>query len=82
MNKIDIKSLLIGFLSFVVLVLIVGFKSIEPNIAGAWTYQGWGHAKGGNYMINTITGELYVAVDGRPNIRAWKRKSPKTNWMP
>tara|TARA_B100001750_G_scaffold152852_1_gene122537 strand:+ start:884 stop:991 length:108 start_codon:yes stop_codon:yes gene_type:complete len=35
MNKIDIKSLLIGFLSFVVLVLIVGFKSIEPNIAGA-----------------------------------------------
>ena len=82
MKKIDIKSLLIGFLSCVVLVLIVSFKSIEPNIAGAGTYQSWGHAQGGNYMINTITGELYVAGSGRVNIREWKRKSPKTNWMP
>ena len=57
MKKIDIKSLLIGFLSCVVLVLIVSFKSIEPNIAGAGTYQSWGHAQGGNHGFRRVRSE-------------------------
>ena len=59
MNKIDIKSLLIGFLSCLVLVLIVGFKSIAPSV-GLGTYQGFGGSDGQQYLINTHTGKLWV----------------------
>lgn len=71
MNKIDIKSLLIGFLSCLCLVLIVGFKSIQPSSATVGTYQGFGaqhhSGKGFKYMLNTITGELYYS-----DINAWR----------
>ena len=80
MKKIDIKSLLIGFLSCLVLILIVGFKSIEPSSATVGTYQGFA-TDGHKYIINTITGELYTTSPS-VRIRDWKRKSPKTNWMP
>ena len=60
MKKIDIKSLLIGLLSCVVLALIVDFKSIcEPNSNLNGKYQ----VVSGNetsFIINTTTGECWT----------------------
>ena len=78
MNKIDIKSLLIGFLSCVVLVLIVGFKSIEPSSAGVGTYQAFG--EGSKFMINTINGELYI-YSYKKSKHIWLKLSPEKDYI-
>ena len=59
MKKIDFKSVVIGFSSCIVLLLIFGFNTSESDISGFGKYQGWGE-EGKNFMINTETGELYT----------------------
>tara|TARA_B100000579_G_C22280433_1_gene598004 strand:- start:23 stop:262 length:240 start_codon:yes stop_codon:yes gene_type:complete len=57
MKKIDLKSVLIGFLSCLVLLLTLSFK-IEEQKTTIGKYQAFGTDKN-KYMIDTSTGVLY-----------------------
>ena len=57
MKKIDFKSVLIGFLSCLVLLLTLSFKTEEEKTT-IGKYQAFGTDKN-KYMIDTSTGVLY-----------------------
>jgi len=60
MKKIDLKSLLIGFLTCLVVILTLSFKPIE-NSSEIGKYQAFGTDKK-KYMIDTSTGVLYYQM--------------------
>ena len=64
----------------VVLVLIVGFKSIEPSSATVGTYQAFMDGES-RFMINTMTGEIYKFQNFGGYQRIWTRYSPVTDWI-
>tara|TARA_X000001036_G_scaffold426517_1_gene454010 strand:- start:347 stop:583 length:237 start_codon:yes stop_codon:yes gene_type:complete len=71
MKKIDFKSLLIGFLFCLVIMLSLSFKSMDnhPEIG---KYQAFGTDKN-KYMIDTSTGVLYYQSILKN--KKWKRVS-------
>ena len=71
MKKIDFKSLLIGFLSCLVIMLSLSFKPIDNN-SGIGKYQAFGTDKN-KYMIDTSTGVLYYQSILKN--KKWKRVS-------
>ena len=71
MKKIDFKSLLIGFLSCLVLMLSLSFKAID-NHSEIGKYQAFGTDKN-KYMIDTSTGVLYYQSILKN--KKWKRVS-------
>ena len=58
MKTIDLKSLLIGFLSCLVIMLTLSFKpaNISSEVGKYQAFSG----TNGNYMINTATGATYT----------------------
>lgn len=59
MKNLNGKSVVIGFLSCVVIFLVFGFKTVETNTNPVGTYQSF--VSGGYVnMINTSTGEIYT----------------------
>ena len=71
MKKIDLKSLLIGFLSCLVIMLSLSFKPIDNN-SEIGKYQAFGTDKN-KYMIDTSTGVLYY--QSLLKNKKWKRVS-------
>ena len=71
MKKIDLKSLLIGFLSCLVVMLTMSLKPVN-NSSDIGRYQGWGTNKK-KHLIDTSTGVLYYQT---VNVhRRWQRVS-------
>lgn len=76
MKSIDIKSMVIGFLACVCMLLIMG-QSVHD---GQGKYQGFA-TQTTRYMINTQTGELYKWSQMKPEGMldkpkyAWKKSS-------
>ena len=56
MKSIDVKSMIIGFLTCACMILIMGQSQNSSNEQGK--YQGFA-TQTSRYMINTQTGELY-----------------------
>ena len=73
MKKNDLKSLLIGFLSCLVLILSLSFK-IEGDNDKIGKYQAFGTDKN-KYMIDTETGVLYYQSVLKK--KKWSRVSHK-----
>ena len=71
MKKIDFKSLLIGFLSCLVIMLSLSFKAMD-NDSEIGKYQAFGTDKN-KYMIDTSTGVLYYQSILKN--KKWKRVS-------
>ena len=59
MKKIDFKSMLIGFLSCALLIILSGSKTVEPNPIGGGKYDMISH-NGELFLLDSSTSVVYV----------------------
>ena len=59
MKKTNLKSMLIGFLSCALLVMLFGFKTVEPNPIGGGKYDMISH-NGELFLLDSSTSVVYV----------------------
>ena len=59
MKKTNLKSMLIGFLSCALLVMLFGFKTVEPNPVGGGKYDMISH-NGELFLLDSSTSVVYV----------------------